>query len=247
MANVVHKWSKFVIGTDNHGNQQDNEAVEAFFDFIEGYKPKEVCHLGDAFEMAALRKGASDEERRESLKEDWDMGSEFLDRLRPSKFVGGNHDFARLQDWAHGRGPASDLASLWLKELEKKLDSMGTEWCPYGKRHFLRLGQTGVCLTHGVAVGRQAAEKHAQIFSCLGPVFFGHVHSHQFAQLPSIERRFGVACGALCKIDRPYNNTHAATLAHEVGWVYGEYCDKLSEVIWQPVRKIGSGFPVIGL
>src|SRR3569833_2912139 len=70
----------FSVVTDTHGDQQDDESVDALFQFMDVFKPTIRVHAGDAFDMRNLRNGASQKEKSESQQEDIDAGLSFLNR-----------------------------------------------------------------------------------------------------------------------------------------------------------------------
>ena len=58
---------RFIAVADNHGEEIDQLVAEAVLNFINDYRPTIRIHLGDAFDLKNLRKGASDEEKMASL------------------------------------------------------------------------------------------------------------------------------------------------------------------------------------
>ena len=48
----IPRWEKFAAGADNHGIEQDNEAVAAFLRFVKDFKPKRRI-------QSAMRDGAT--------------------------------------------------------------------------------------------------------------------------------------------------------------------------------------------
>ena len=61
---------RFQAGFDIHGDMQDPAVNEVFFKFAEIWKPKIRICGGDLFDLRPLRKGASEDERRESIRDD---------------------------------------------------------------------------------------------------------------------------------------------------------------------------------
>ena len=85
-------WTKFVFATDSHGDMQDDASVAMFFKFMAEWKPAIRVMGGDAFDLRPLRKGASEDEKRESIRADIIAGKKFLKRMQPTHFLRGNHD-----------------------------------------------------------------------------------------------------------------------------------------------------------
>lgn len=93
MANITRKWHKFMAVGCSHGNHIDPVAAAAVVKFRESWKPTTVVHLGDFVDTAAFRKGArggSDES--EPVGPDIDAGCKFLQQLRPTIVLNGNHE-----------------------------------------------------------------------------------------------------------------------------------------------------------
>jgi len=80
----------------SHGSRANQKALEAVLRFRDQYKPTEIIHLGDAYDLAALRAGAlsnsNSEDAADDYMDDIDQGRKFLNDLRPTVFCLGNHD-----------------------------------------------------------------------------------------------------------------------------------------------------------
>ena len=89
---------RFVAVADSHGDMIDEESEKAVLAFISDFKPSVRVHLGDAFDFRCLRRGASDEEKADSLEDDWQMGTDFLRKFyeggKENAYLRGNHSFA---------------------------------------------------------------------------------------------------------------------------------------------------------
>ena len=86
-------WETFTAIGCSHGNHIDRNAEKVAKDFVADWKPKHRIHLGDLWDLAALRKGASPEERQEQMSYDYNCGMELLDWYQPQYLTLGNHDF----------------------------------------------------------------------------------------------------------------------------------------------------------
>jgi Icc-related predicted phosphoesterase len=76
---------KFVIVADIHGNHADPQACAAALAFTKDFNPEIRIIAGDLWDFGAIRKGASEEDRAVSMRDDFDVGAKFAD----SFFKGG--------------------------------------------------------------------------------------------------------------------------------------------------------------
>lgn len=210
-------YRRFQVGFDLHGDQQDEKAVEVFFKFAEIWKPDiRVCG-GDLFDLRPLRKGASEDEKRESIRADINAGKKWLERFKATHYLRGNH-CERLWDLArNGVGLTADLAHDGTGEVQSLLDSLDCKMLPYDKRlGVLRLGHLKII--HGFACGIYAARQTALVY---GSTLFGHVHTIDEHSIPGLERRVARACGCLCLLSMDYNSRQPNTLRQAHGFPYG--------------------------
>lgn len=231
----MSRFKKFIIAFDNHGDMVDKASSEVFFKFVKDWKPDIRIHGGDCFDFRPLRRKADDEERRESLRADWDAGIEFLETLQPQHFLLGNHDF-RAYELVEKGGPAADYAYELCQRLEKLSSKMGCQIYPYHKRlGVLRLGHLKI--VHGFYSGVFACRQHAQVY---GSVLHGHSHSIDEFSIPGLERRVGRACGALCDLSKlTYSDRTPSSLRHANGFPYGLLDTKTGEHHVAQAEKIG--------
>ncbi len=209
-------FKRFQIGFDLHGNQQDPKANEVFFKFADLWKPQIRVSGGDNWNFVALRKGASQEERNESLEADYRAGKEWLERFRCTHFLEGNHDY-RLWALLNTQGPLRDLASRCVGDAEALFTKLRCRRYPYDKRTgVLTLGHLKVI--HGFAYGVNAARRQAQAY---GSVLCGHGHGIQHVSIEGPDNRMGRMCGCLCKLDMDYVHANLASLIWRHGFVYG--------------------------
>lgn len=212
------RWERFVYGSDQHGDHQDPGANKAFFNFLEDFKPKHRICGGDLFDMRPLRRKASEVERRESMRDDFEAGKFWLEKFKATNYLRGNH-CERLYDLSvMGLGPLSDYAILATNEIEKLVRSLRCKMQAYDKRDgVLRLGN--LRFIHGYSSGIYAARVAALVY---GDVVMGHVHQINQYTIPAHPSpKIGMACGCLCKLDLDYNRSTMSTLAQQHGWSYG--------------------------
>ncbi len=213
----MSKFQKFLIGADIHGDMQDKEANRVFFEFAKIWKPEiRICN-GDLFDFRPLRKGCSEDERRQSVREDLNAGKRWFNKFKPTHFTLGNHDF-RMWDLAeNGSGVAADYAQEGVSEIKAMAAAHKCRIYPYHNRDgVIRIGSLKVL--HGFFCGVYAARQHALVYgSCL----IGHVHRIDEHSIPGLERRVARCIGALCRLDLQYNSRMPNALAQANGFAYG--------------------------
>jgi len=213
----MSNWTRFMAGFDVHGDQQSKPACEVFFKFMKDWKPEIRVMGGDLFDFRPLRRKASEDEKRESMREDFEAGMGFLKRMRPTTYLLGNHDVRLFQLAESDNGVMSDYAYEGVKDIETVCDSMKCRILPYHKRKgVLDIGKLRVI--HGFHCGVYAARQAAMVY---GSVLFGHVHTIDLYSLPGFERRVARACGCLCTLDMEYSSTNPSTLRQANGFAYG--------------------------
>jgi hypothetical protein len=216
MSLHIKEWEPFLIASDLHGAHQDRKVVREFLKFRDRWKPKHRFSLGDDWDITALRRGATEDEKDTPLRYDINLGLEFLKDFAPQVKINGNHCH-RLWRRAAGTGLVSELCQKLALEIEEKLAAQKCRLIQYGKRNFHQFGD--VKLLHGIAGGVGAARKHATHF---GRCIFGHIHTRDIATFGRVEQSVtAYSCPALCLLDADYNAGHLETLRQENGWVYG--------------------------
>ena len=213
---------KFIVGTDVHGDMQDKEANKVFFNFISDFKPKLKIFGGDLWDFRSIRKGASEDERRESMRKDYDAGMQWLNRFQPNYFLRGNHDERLWETAESDRGGLSDYSQLGVIEITRTLNLMKCNMLPYHKRDgVLKIGSLKVL--HGFHCGVYAARQTALVY---GSALFGHTHVIDEHAIGGLERRVARNIGCLCKLDMDYNSRNPNTLRQAHGFAYGILDDR---------------------
>lgn len=233
-------WEPFVVGFDIHGNEQDPKTNAAFFDFVSQWKPKHRIIGGDLWDFAALRKGASDSEKRISTKDDFDAGMRWIDAFKPTAFVEGNHD-VRIRKLAEkGTGALQDFAKERVEDIRRKLDKLHCAWRPYNnKENVYEVGRLRV--VHGFGSGLPALQRMGVAY---GSVLQGHEH---IVYTMPIGRYDSVSvvrvCGCLCRLNLEYAETGFASLRWQHGWPYGYVNSKTGNyVVFQAEEVDGKWF-----
>jgi hypothetical protein len=215
------KPKKFVLVGDNHGAQCHPSSVDALFRFLDDYKPEIRVHVGDNWDFAQLRRGAGDDEKAQSLEDDWLAGVEFFERFfnggKERHFLRGNHDERMWHLEGSATGLVRDYATDGIKRIKALAKKHSVSMLPYHAREgVLRLGHLKVI--HGYHHGIGAVRQHANIY---GNCVFGHVHSIESYAVPGLEPREARAIGCLCNADMDYIKAKTASLRWEHGWAYG--------------------------
>lgn len=220
----------FCVASDVHGDMQSPSANKVLFDFIADFKPKIRIFGGDLWDFRSLRKGANEDEKRESMSKDYVAGINWLKRFKPHYFLRGNHD-ERLWEMADAdRGAVSDYAQSGVLEITALLDSMKCAMLPYHKREgVLRLGSLKVL--HGFHCGVYAARQTALVY---GSALFGHTHVIDEHAIGGLERRVARNIGCMCVLDMNYNSRNPNTLRQANGFAYGVLNRKTGAYhVWQ--------------
>lgn len=201
---------------DTHGDMIDRRADRAFRSFVGAYRPKIRVHVGDFIDARALRNGASEEEKRESMACDFDRAMEFMEWYRPTHVCLGNHDI-RLWDTMRKGGPLADYCKQLIGEWNTFAKKIGCKVKTYdAEKGVMKIGR--MKFAHGFFCGTNAARQMAQAF---GSVMFGHGHAIDVASSPADHRRAARMIGCLCRLRFTYNRAHVAALRQAHGWAYG--------------------------
>tara|TARA_R110000796_G_scaffold4493_5_gene17429 strand:- start:2049 stop:2783 length:735 start_codon:yes stop_codon:yes gene_type:complete len=174
---------KFMTVGCSHGNLIDPVAEKAFFKHLRAYKPKHVFHLGDAFEFTALRKGATEDEKRIDIEADIEAGLKFLDKLfrniKGEKWLlRGNHCERLWEMAANGTVIGRDFAQHHIDRIESFLKKRDIKMKPYCSYSGI-LQVNDVLLMHGYGFGVNAAKDHMKLYhlACI----FNHTHRAETA------------------------------------------------------------------
>lgn len=214
---------RFVIVGDNHGNTAEEGLPEKFFEWLGDFRPQIRIHSGDNWNLPALRRKATPDEKTIAIAPDYEMGTDFVKRLfdggEERAFLRGNHD-ERMWRYA---ADATDAALVhWATKICGEVSSLmarrRAKMLPYDAR----LGVydcEAVRVLHGNAAGIGSARKFALVY---GSCAFGHTHSMDSCPVEKWpEPAVAVGTGCIQKIDQPYNSAPPGKLRHENGWVYG--------------------------
>jgi hypothetical protein len=211
----------FVAASDLHGDRQDRTSRILFDRFVQDFKPKRRFFLGDIFDFRALRSGADEDEKRHSMKDDFDAGMDFLESFRPNVVLLGNHDIRLWRtvevDGLRKSGPLTDFATILIERFDRFVAKTNTLVLPYDKRRGV-YSESGLRMVHGF--DRMAASTMATTY---GNVIYGHGHAIETATAPSITEKTARQIGALTRLDLDYNRSQTRTLKQANGFAYGAF------------------------
>lgn len=234
---------RFIIAPDPHGMEQDYHSTKALTAFAKDFRPDIAIINGDLFDFAALRKGASEDEKAVALNDDYDAGIEFaesfLTKAPERHLLWGNHDHRIFELCHSANGPTRSLGEMAVERITNWTKGRKVQTYPYDSRlGVLRLGHLNI--VHGFFAGQNACAQHARVY---GNCVFGHVHSIESYQVPGLDQKEARSIGCLCKLDLPYINTKTAKLRWANGFAYGFLYDDGTYTILQ-ARKINGSFHV---
>jgi predicted phosphodiesterase len=232
---------KFIVASDIHGSEKDKRATDACLAFVHDFAPDVRVIAGDLWDFAAIRKGASEDERAIPMRQDFDDGAEFArDFFRGGKnnhLMLGNH-CVRVYDMAEsGDAVKADLGARMVQDIEYLARQCKASLIPYDSRlGVLELGHLRV--VHGYHTGMAACATHSRIY---GNVLFGHVHSIESFQTPGLKQQEARAIGCLCNLNPPYANRKTGKLRWAHGFVAGYLHNDGTYTIFQ-IREIEGKF-----
>lgn len=229
----------FSFVSDLHGDRQDKGAVRAFKTFLEDFKPKLRIFGGDLWDFRALRAGADKEERRQSMRTDFEAGMEFIEEYRPHAITLGNHDQrlwdAVKKDGLSKTGPLPDYAGELIERFAKQMAKLKVFVLPYDKRRGV-YEYMGLKFTHGFVTGASAASNMALTY---GDILFGHGHAVDVATVSGMTPKTARMVGCLCELDMDYNRAHLGALRQQHGWGYGAFFGENRYEIFQAASQGG--------
>lgn len=232
----MKRLTRFTAISDSHGDHIDPKAEAAARAFVADFKPHHKIHLGDCFDLRALRSGASQDEKQEGVGVDVAAGLALLDWYQPDVWLRGNHDERLWKCAEQSRdGNLQLLATQLIDRIEARFEVKGRIVKPYCKRNGI-YEWGGVTWLHGYSGGVNATRQTALSYgtSC-------HGHTHVPAGPVPVERSdgaVGYSCGCLCKLDLGYNAAHQGTLRQGQGFIYG-WLDSAGRAILNHARPIG--------
>jgi predicted phosphodiesterase len=215
------KPKKFVIVSDIHGSMMDERACKAALSFTKDFKPDVKVIAGDLWDFSAIRKGASEDEKQLSMRDDFDAGATFANSFfsggGEKHLMLGNHD-VRAHDLRFSPcAVKKDLGMMMVRDINQVAHRNNAKIWDYDARTgVLDLGHLRV--VHGFHTGMSACAAHSRIY---GNVVFGHIHSIESFQTPGLEQREARSIGCLCSLNPDYANRKTGKLRWSHGWGFG--------------------------
>ena len=232
-------WQKWVLVTDTHGNEINEECSKAFLKFCDEYSPDVRIHGGDVFDFKALRNGASADDKAASMEDDFVAGRKFLREY----FVGdckkvltfGNHDYRIFANQKSSNATVAYAAYKGSEEITKLTNDLGVETLPYHIKDG-RYQMGDATFIHGFECSMAGLKREAMT-NPTQFTFQGHIHSDERICTPAGTLQ---ACPAMCNLVMPYNETRSATLRHTNGWIAGAMNTKTGEHVYSIAQNINN-------
>jgi len=222
---------------DIHGNHQCKKAVRTALRFRDKFKPKVRVIGGDLFDFAAIRNGASVEEKALSMEADVEAGIKFLYDFHPTHFLLGNHDY-RIVERAErnsGCGIMRDHCRRLHEEIMAHCRELRCEVFPYDvKKGVFQYGDLRIL--HGYCHGVNSARKLAQSY---GKSLMGHIHTDSEFTNDDFEGSVGYTSGMLADPEKmSYARRHLGFLKWNQSFKYGWRTEE-DHVVVQTVKGVG--------
>lgn len=241
---ITRQWKRIMAVGCSHGNLINKGARDAVLKFRDRWKPDTVVHCGDFLDTAAFRSGAhgtADEAR--PISPDVECGLEFLEALRPTLILLGNHEDRLWKLAQHYNAIVQLAAAQIIAEINEVAAGLHAEVVPWNILNGYRI-IGGYTYCHGWMIGENAIRDHAE---ALGSVVHAHTHRAGMAKGRRSDNPSGYCVGTLANIPAlDYAKSRRSTLAWSSGFVWGEYCDERS-VLWlheQPRGEVEWRLPV---
>jgi DNA repair exonuclease SbcCD nuclease subunit len=228
MMNPVRNWKKIVAIGCTHGELMLPAAGAAVLKFNETFKPSHRGHLGDAYDLPALRtgaKGTADE--MAPIHSDITAGKNFLRAFRPTFFTAGNHDFVRVDRLlSDHRALVKEAARDIYDKMMQPLKEAKTRVFQWNIWESWEMG--GFKFNHGFIYGQNYIRKTAMH---RGNSVVAHGHWAGSATADCENNPTCYAVGTLSDIPHMrYAETRFATYGWNHGFIWGEICDDRAQL-----------------
>lgn len=206
--------TRIVAMGDSHGSHADKDTLNAIMRFVREFKPQERVHLGDAFDAAYIRNGASKDEKESSysdFKRDIKAGIEWIKRYEPTVFLMGNHEY-RIQHNIDVLADSErrDCLIQANSDIRNALRSVGCRIVKdYKVRdNYHRIGP--ITFIHGNGSNPMGAAYRVNG----GPgsaVVMGHYHRAEQLNMERLDGGTVWLCGCACDLDMTYAEARYST------------------------------------
>jgi hypothetical protein len=235
----MNTFKKFIVAADNHGKLVCEKAVAKFLAFCSNWKPHYRIHLGDLWDFAPLRGGASPEDRAEGIAEDYAAGLKFLDAYKPNYLALGNHDDRIWKLQESSDGIMRERCYMLVEASKREFSKRKIQWIPYRVDQFLQLPEGGPKFIHGFRSTMYPAKAH---FENWGPCIHGHVHKPDTYAARHIDGEGSYSVGCLADLSlMHYADRTPAKLGWRQGWLYGLIHQKTGKwYAWHATNEQGN-------
>ena len=221
-------WQKWVAFGDNHGWLGDRSAQDALVRFLDRWKPQHRIHVGDAFDFGALRRGISCNESQayDDLEDDLLQGFSFLEKVRPTVLLLGNHDHRVFNTASnHANGVVRMAAREVCDRIKKTCKRYKTKLIPYHyDKGVYRLAAGRLGFVHGYTANMNSVGGHASHFGegHGSAIIMGHLHRIEMQSGKRHSGTVGYSIGCLCDYAAmDYAAHRLATAQWKHGFAFG--------------------------
>lgn len=231
----MQAWKRFIVCGCSHGELIDPTAEKALLAFRDSYKPDIVAHLGDCCDTQAWRAGAKGSpDETHSVADDIETGLNFLNRLRPTIFFNGNHEF---RIWRAVQSPNAIIAHAASLTVKRFRDFMEDIQCRYVESYDWQTSwawlNDDTLMGHGIAFNQNAVRDHA--IKLGRNCFISHLHIQDTASALVHGGPWCSCTGYLGQWDKfGYADLWPSKMRWQTGFIYGEKTD--TQIKWQHYR-----------
>ena len=250
-------WKKWAACGDNHGALICRDSRRAFLKFLDAWKPHDLIHVGDNFDLPGLRQGisAEDSAAADDMTDDLVTGfcflEEMMSRAPNTVYLLGNHEHRlhRLINTA-SRGVIRLAATEIMARIEKQAKRTKTTVLPYHyEKGVHRIANGALTFTHGYSANMNSVSAHATHFGQGegGAVIMGHLHRVESQAGKRHSGIVGHSIGCMADFSRmDYASHRLATAAWRNAWAFGVYKGAQSTV-WTATRTANKWLLPTGL
>jgi len=234
---------RFVYFPDPHGDEVHRPTWKIAMDFVRDFKPHRRILGGDVWDFRPFRRGAGEEEQRESIRGDLEAGLELMKEFRPTDHCLGNHDVRPWRMRDESEGWKRDYAAAVVEQIESAHEKLGCQTFGYRIDQRCQLGP-GLSAIHGFAHNIHAAKVTAEAYP--GGTMAGHVHSISFFRAASLDVRECWLTGCMRNLLADFNATRFGTFRHAHGFAWGWYHETLPIYQVNQASAMSDGRWIIG-
>lgn len=223
MAAVIRKWRRIMAVGCNHGVYACKVAQDNVLAFKESFKPEIVLDLGDVRDFTAFRAGArGTKDESADVDLDFDAGSDWLKRYRPTHRCEGNHDHRIYKLVGNPNAVLSYAASRVLNDISEIDRKNKTIVHPYHPlKQWFDFG--GYKWGHGIMFNEQAGRDHAESY---GNCVIAHWHKPGIFQ----GRRLPMAtCYCVGMLGNKHKMEYALNFRNWLSWAHALVSGEVSD------------------